>query len=253
MSNPNFLVIRIHPDSPVDGANTSNNKTFADNTDVSSIPIASNPPTTLTLTLNQTIPKFVAPDTLITFYFAYGPGSADSNATSVKINPTWTGSDPSFQFDLKVKGKVTSSPTVKFDHSDGIAVGMTMIPGSGVPANTTVIAVTDGTSITLSNNVSLANNATVTFQSNLNSGIIQHVEPVATGDTIERLFKCSVKPSKPGRSPIRKASTRRVRLSAISLRFRSRAGSQRWVSPTWRASRLRYAGRACGPSGSLKP
>lgn len=108
-------------------ADTNNNKTFADNTDVSSIPAASNPPTTLTLTLNQTVPKFVAEDTLVTFYFAYGPGS-----------------DPSFQFDLKVKGAVTKSPTVKFDHSDGIAVGMTMSAVSGVPANTTVIAVPDG-------------------------------------------------------------------------------------------------------------
>jgi hypothetical protein len=150
-------------------------KAFADNTTVSTIPIppASKP---TTLTLNQSIQKFVAADTLVTFYFAYGPGSSDSNAPT--ITPTWTGSDPSFQFDVKVKGKVTNSKTVKFDHSDGIAVGMTMTSGSGVPAGTTVAAVPDGTSITLSNKVSLADGATVTFESNLDSGIIQHVEPV---------------------------------------------------------------------------
>ena len=156
----------------------ADSKMFSDNTSVTNIPAASNP---TALTLNQSIHDFAAEDTLVTFFFAYGPGSADGNAPS--INPTWTGSDPSFQFDLKVKGAVTSSPTVKFDHSDGIAVGMTMTSGSGVPANTTVIAVPDGTSITLSNNVSLADGATVTFQSNLNSGIIQHVEPVGQ-DTI---------------------------------------------------------------------
>ncbi len=152
---------------------------FNSNTSVTNIPAASNP---TALTLSQSIHDFAAQDTLVTFFFAYGPGSADSNAPS-SINPTWTGNDPSFQFDLKVKGKVTNSPTVNFDHSDGIAVGMTMTSASGVPANTTVIAVPDGTSITLSNKVSLANNATVTFQSNLNSGIIQHIEPVAV-DTI---------------------------------------------------------------------
>ena len=146
---------------------------FNSNTSVTVIPAASNP---TTLTLSQNIHDFAAQDTLVTFYFAYGPSSVDSNAPS--INPTWTGSDPSFQFDLKVKGAVSSSPTVNFDHSDGIAVGMTMTSATGVPAGTTVISVPNGTSITLNNNVTLANNATVTFQSSLNSGIMQHVEPV---------------------------------------------------------------------------
>ena len=101
--------------------------------------------------------------------------------TSITITPTWTGSDPFFQFNLPVKGAVTNSPTVKFDHSDGIAVGMTMTSASGVPANTKVTAVPDGTSITLSNNVSLADNAPVTFRSNLSSGIVQHVEETTIG------------------------------------------------------------------------
>jgi hypothetical protein len=151
----------------------ADSKMFPGNASVTDIPPASNP---TALTLSQSIQDFAAQDTLVTFYFAYGPGSVDSNSPS--INPTWTGSDPSFQFDLKVKGAVSNSPTVNFEHSDGVAVGMTMTSGAGVPANTTVIAVPNGTSITLSNNVSLADNTTVTFLSSLNSGIIQHVEPV---------------------------------------------------------------------------
>jgi len=151
-------------------------KMFAGNTTVTKIPAPANP---TALTLSQNIQDFAAQDAVVTFYFAYGPGSSDSNAPA--INPTWTGSDPSFQFDLKVDGKVTNSPTVKFAHSDGIAVGMTITSGSGVPANTIVLAVPDGTSVTLSNNVNLANNATVTFKSDLSSGIMQHVEPVAAG------------------------------------------------------------------------
>ena len=149
---------------------------FQNNPTVTNIPDASNP---TALTLSQSIHDFAAQDTLVTFFFYYGPGSADSNAPP--ITPTWTGSDPSFQFDVKVKGKVTNSKTVKFDHSDGIAVGMTMTSGSGV--NTTVTAVPDGTSITLKNTVNLADKATVTFKSDLSSGIIQHVEPVGV-DTL---------------------------------------------------------------------
>jgi hypothetical protein len=155
----------------------ADSKMFNANTSVTDIPNAAHP----TLTLNQNIQDFAAQGTLVTFFFAYGPGSSDSNSPS--ISPTWTGSDPSFQFDLKVKGKVTNSATVVFDHSDGIAVGMSITSASGVPGGTTVIAVADGTSVTLSNTVNLANNATVTFQSNLNSGIMQHVEPVSV-DTI---------------------------------------------------------------------
>ena len=167
---------------------------FNSNTSVTVIPAASNP---TTLTLSQNIHEFVAQDTLVTFYFAYGPSSVDSNAPS--INPTWTGSDPSFQFDLKVKGAVSSSPTVNFDHSDGIAVGMTMTSATGVPAGTTVISVPNGTSITLNNNVTLANNATVTFQSSLNSGIMQHVEPVEAS-VFSGAFMCPSRRRWPRRS-----------------------------------------------------
>ena len=153
-------------------------KMFPSNSSVSSI--AAPTAQSTALALSQSIQDFAPEGTLVTFFFGYGPGSADSNAPQ-SITATWTGSDPSFQFQLKVNGAVTNSETVKFDHSDGIAVGMTMTAASGVPANTTVTAVPDGASITLSNKVSLANNAAVTFQSNLNSGIIQHVEPLGVG------------------------------------------------------------------------
>ena len=155
----------------------ADSKMFAGNTTVTKIPAATNP---TALTLSQNIVDFAAQDTVVTFYFAYGPGSPNSNAPS-SINATFTGTDPSFTFDVKVAGAVTNSPTVRFAHSDGIAVGMTMTSGSGVPANTTVLAVPDGASVTLSNNVNLANNATVTFQSDLSSEIMQHVEPLGVG------------------------------------------------------------------------
>jgi hypothetical protein len=199
---------------------------FNSNTSVAVIPAASNP---TTLTLSQNIHDFAAEDTLVTFYFAYGAGSADSNAPP--INPTWTGSDPSFQFDLKVKGAVSNSPTVNFDHSDGIAVGMTMT-SAGVPAGTAVIAVPNGTSITLNNNVTLADNATVTFQSSLNSGSMQHVEPVEASSIFGGIYvpipasvatadhsdddsdSCSAGEQFPGRQPpplwIRSSTSRRT-------------------------------------------
>src|SRR3984957_6896714 len=145
------------------------------------------PASTTALTLSQNIHDFAAQDTVVTFYFAYGPGSANSNAPQ-PVNPTWTGSNPFFQFSLPVKGKVTSSQTVQFDHSDGIAVGMTMTAASGVPANTTVTAVPDGASITVSNKVSLADKAPVTFQSPLNSGIMQHVEPLSVSTIFDTVY-----------------------------------------------------------------
>jgi hypothetical protein len=160
----------------------SDSKMFSGNASVTSIPkpMSSN---STPLGLSQGFQNFAAAQTVFTFYFTYEPGGNPPSVTS-----TWTGSNPSFSFDLKVKGKVTSSPTLKFDHTDGIAVGMMMTSGSGVPANTTVIAVPDGNSITLSNNVDLADKATVTFQSNLSSGIMQHVEPVSQSTIFSSVY-----------------------------------------------------------------
>ncbi|HKN59914.1 MAG TPA: neuraminidase-like domain-containing protein [Candidatus Acidoferrales bacterium] len=142
---------------------------FNGNTVVSVIPVTANP---TKLTLGTAIPKFVAAGTPVTFYFAYGSGG-----DAPPITPTWTGSDPSFTFSLKAKGAVSASTNVNVAHTDGIAVGMTM-SGAGVPPGTTVTAVNSGTSITLSAKVSLSNNAPIAFKMSLNSGIIQHVEPV---------------------------------------------------------------------------
>jgi hypothetical protein len=167
----------------------TDSKMFASNTSVAGIPLpSSTDPSTTKLTLNQNIQDFAAQDTVVTFYFAYGPASADSNAPQT-VTVNWTGSDPFFQFEAKVKGKVTNSKTVKFAHSDGIAVNMTMTTsGSGVPANTTVAAVPNGTSITLSNPVNLADGATVTFTSPLSSGIVQHVEPLGVNTLIGTVY-----------------------------------------------------------------
>lgn len=166
----------------------ADSKMFPSNTSVTNIPApASTTSQTVALTLSQHIQDFAAPGTVVNFAFAYGSSDWDSNGPS-PVNVTLTGSNPSLQFNLKVKGKVTNSTTVKFLHTDGIAVGMMMTSASGVPANTTVTGVPDGTSITLDNKVNLANNATVTFQLNLNSGIVQHVEPLALSTLFETLY-----------------------------------------------------------------
>ena len=168
---------------------------FANNTGVSIIPEASNP---ATLTLNQTHPEISWRRARLSRFTSPTDQAARTAMPSLSLSlPTWTGSDPFFQFNLQVKGAVTNSPTVKFDHSDGIAVGMTMTSASGVPANTTVIAVPDGTSITLSNNVSLADNAPVTFRSNLSSGIVQHVE---VDGHVSARFRCPSRRRLPPRS-----------------------------------------------------
>ncbi len=154
-------------------ATSADPKMFNSGTTVTNIPAPAAGSTALTL--SQAIQNFTAQGNVVTFAQGYGPQRSDSNAPAT-VNADLTSSNPTFSFQLKVKGKVTSSTTVKFDHTDGIAVKMIMT-GPGVPANTTVVAVPDGSTITLNNAVSLANGATVKFQLNLNSGIVQHVEP----------------------------------------------------------------------------
>jgi len=145
------------------------------------------PGTPANLTLSQNIQDFAPPGTVVTFYFGYGPGSSDSNAPQ-PVTANWAGASPSFSFNATVNGNVTGSRTVTFNHSDGIAVGMRMTAASGVPAGTTVAAVPNGTSITLNNNVTLASGATVTFEADLNSGIVQHVEPLGIGTVFGELY-----------------------------------------------------------------
>lgn len=156
----------------------ANTSLFTGNMSVSSVVESAN---NATVSFSPTtIPNFVAAGTVVTASFAYGPGSNDSNAPS--ISATYTGSNPSFSFSLPVSGNVSSSTTVAFTATDGIAVGMQVTlaaasAGSSIPANTTVTAVTSGTSITLSNPVTLVTPVQVTFTTELNSGIVQHVEP----------------------------------------------------------------------------
>jgi Tc toxin complex TcA C-terminal TcB-binding domain/Protein of unknown function (DUF2934) len=155
-----------------DVACPSNTQLINANTAVTDIPSASTP----TVTLSQSIPQFVAANTVVTFYFAYGPGS--SAPSSPAINPTYTGSNPSFSFVLKTNAAATNSTDVSFAQTYGIAVGMQVTAGAGVPANTTVTAVISSTSVTLSKKVTLPNNDAVTFTADLNSGVVQHVEQV---------------------------------------------------------------------------
>jgi hypothetical protein len=75
---------------------------FNANTNVTDIPSETAP----TITLNQSIPKFVAADTVVTFYFAYGPGS--SAPSSPTITPNYTGSNPSFLFNLNTSSAVSN-------------------------------------------------------------------------------------------------------------------------------------------------
>lgn len=83
---------------------------FNSNTSVTNIPASSNP---TALMLSQNIHDFAAQDTLVTFYFAYGSGSTDSNTPP--ITPAWSGSDPSFSFNLIAKGK--STDVLTFNHT----------------------------------------------------------------------------------------------------------------------------------------
>ena len=146
---------------------------FNANTNVTDIPSEAVP----TITLDQSIAKFVAADSVVTFYFAYGPGS--SAPSSPTITPNYTGSNPSFLFNLNTSSAVSNATSVSFSATDGVAVGMQVTAASGIPTGTKVTAVTSNTSVTLNNKVTLASSASVTFTSELNSGVVQHIEQVA--------------------------------------------------------------------------
>jgi hypothetical protein len=154
-----------------------NTKLFSGNTSVTDIPPSPGP----ALTLSQNIPNFVAAGTVATFYFAYGAPGTPS------INPTYTGSNPSFSFNLNTNAVATSSTNVSFPTTNGIAPGMQVTAAAGIPANTTVTAVPNSTSVTLSAAVTLANGDQVTFTTDLNSGVVQDVQQIPI-DTIFTSF-----------------------------------------------------------------
>ncbi|MGA2167154.1 MAG: neuraminidase-like domain-containing protein [Terracidiphilus sp.] len=146
---------------------------FNSNTEVTKIPAAP-PNTEPTITLSGSIPSFVAAGTVVTFFFAYGPGSIAPSSPTIDVN--FGGNNPSFSFVLNTSA-ASSTKTVKFSSTDGIAVGMQVTAASGVPASTQVTAVT-ATSITVNNTVSLGNGDAVTFTSSLSAGIVQHIEQI---------------------------------------------------------------------------
>jgi len=148
------------------------------NTGVTDIPAASTPSTpTVSLSLSQNIPSFIAAGTVVTFYFAYGYNG------SPKINVDFSSGSPSFSLQMHTSAKANNSATVQFSNTAGIAIGM-QVSGSGIPANVTVAAVTNSTTVTLSSTVTVANNTPIQFQCPLNSGIVQHTEPVALGGPV---------------------------------------------------------------------
>ncbi len=140
---------------------------FQGDTVVTDITPATNPPTSQTVTLSKSIQASVAAGTVVTFFSKY-----------TGIAPTWGSANPSFSIQQKTSAKATNTNTVSFTSIDGVSVGMQVSAASGVPAGTEVLGAT-GTSLTLSNNVTLAKNAAVTFTWNLNTGIVQHYEQIS--------------------------------------------------------------------------
>src|SRR6266700_2903876 len=137
---------------------------FQGGTTVTAISPPTVPPTSQKITLSNPIPKSVAAGTVVTFFFQYKG-----------INPTWGSANPSFSIQQTVNPKATNTNTVSFNSIDGVSAGMLVTAASGVPANTQVLGAS-GKALTLSNDVTLAKNAVVTFTWNLNTGIVQHYQ-----------------------------------------------------------------------------
>jgi hypothetical protein len=147
----------------------SNIKAFNSNTQVSDIAAQSG--NSATVTVNQNIQQAIVAGESVSFSFTYPPAGAPP------ITLNWTASKPTFSFVLKTNAASSNSKTIQFGSANGVAVGMSVTAASGVPANTTVTAVSS-TKVTLNNNVTLGNNAAVTFTGSLFAGIVQHIEPL---------------------------------------------------------------------------
>jgi hypothetical protein len=147
----------------------ANSSLFPANTTVTAIPLSPAP-----LTLSQTLTNFVALGTSATFYFLY-----DGGANSPSISPVYTGSTPSFSFDLPTSIAANGTNSLGFSSTYGISVGMEVTAPS-IPTGTTVTvtAVPSSTSVTVSQNVTVGAGKPVTFTWPLNLGIVQHVEPI---------------------------------------------------------------------------
>lgn len=141
----------------------SNSKAFNTSTAMHVNDIAAQAGATATVTVDQGVQQPILADEAISFSFTY---------PNVALN--WSAGE--FSFVLQTSAPASSSRTVHFAPTDGVAVGMVVTAASGVPASTTVTAVSS-TVVTLNNNVTLGNNDAVTFTYSLISGIVQHVEP----------------------------------------------------------------------------
>jgi Tc toxin complex TcA C-terminal TcB-binding domain len=149
------------------------NSVISSNTVVNNIAAPAGSSTTVTV--NQEIKKPIVAGDVVTFYFAYGSGSSDPNSPPIS-SLDWTSAKPSFSFQQKTSAAASSSKTLKLGFSDGVAAGM-QVTASGITGTVHVTAVANG-SITLDTAVTVAKNVVVTFTSNLNSGIVQHSEPL---------------------------------------------------------------------------
>ena len=136
-----------------------------------SLPAGSNP----TVSLNQSIPAFIAAGSVVTFYYAYNY----NGSPNINVDP----SSASFSLQMDTTAKATNSTTLNFANTSGIAVGM-QVSGAGIPASVTVTAIPNSTTITLSSSVTVANKTTLQFLYSLNSGIVQHTEPLTIGGPI---------------------------------------------------------------------
>lgn len=127
------------------------------------------------VTISKEIAKAVGTGSGVAFYYQYAAGdiTVDPNFGSCSIN-------------LKTSAATSSPNPLKFLDTSGVAIGMG-VSGTGIPAGTKVTGVT-GTTVTLSNSVSMAKNVTLTFSLDLNSGIVQHVEQLEFDAFIETFF-----------------------------------------------------------------
>jgi Tc toxin complex TcA C-terminal TcB-binding domain len=150
----------------------ADNTVFNSNTDVNNIAAPSG--NTTTVTVNQNIQKAIVAGDVVTFYFAYGSASSDPHSPGVTVDPG--PANPSFSFALNTSAAASSSKTLKFAFTDGIAVGM-QVTATGLTGTISVTSVATG-QITLDTAVTLGKGTSVKFTSSLNSGIVQHSEPL---------------------------------------------------------------------------
>jgi hypothetical protein len=159
-----FGAVVVCPDSPSD---------INANTTVTDIPSVTKP----AVSLNQTLPSFIAAGTVVTFYYTYGYNGSPG------IGVDFTSATPSYWLKTDTSAKTNNSTTLTVTSTDGIAIGMA-VSGTGISGNVTVASITDSTTLTVSSSVTVAKSTTLTFTASLSSGIMQHTEEVQEGSFI---------------------------------------------------------------------